>query len=53
MYHIITHNDLDGYSAGYLVNQFLIDVEDVNPNDIAIHIMDYLIEFKSNSFEKL
>lgn len=51
MYHIITHNDLDGYSAGYLVNQFLIDVEDVNPNDIAIHIMDYSKELDLNSIK--
>lgn len=50
MYHIITHDDLDGYSAGYLVNQFLTDVESVSSSDITIHIMDYSKELDIDSF---
>lgn len=36
MYHIISHDDLDGYASAWIVKNFLIDNEDVQEDQIII-----------------
>lgn len=51
MYHIITHNDLDGYAAGYIVMNFLENVEGVKHDDINITFTDYSKELNLDNIK--
>lgn len=51
MYHIITHNDLDGYASGYLVKSFLENVEEINKDQITITFTDYSKELDFSNIQ--
>lgn len=51
MYRIITHDDLDGFSSGYLVKEMLLN-EDINPDLIDVNIMNYEKELDLSKFQK-
>lgn len=52
MLRIFTHNDADGYAAGYLVHKYFDDKKHLRENEYKYYFMDYSKEFPLNEIKK-